>query len=142
MKIAIGSDHGGYLLKEQVKEYLLEKGYDVFDKGCFGLESVDYPVYAKEVAQSVQKNESDYGILICTTGVGMQITANKAKKVRAVIGFNNDVCMMSRKHNNCNVLCLGAKYTDINEAKAYIDIFLSTDFEGGRHERRVNQIEE
>lgn len=141
MKIALGCDHGGYTLKEEVKSFLSDNGYEVIDKGCFNKESVDYPVFAKLVANSVATNEAEYGILICTTGVGMQICANKVKGVRAQIGFNEDVCMMSRKHNNCNVLCLGAKYTSIEEAKKYINIFLASEFEGGRHERRVNQME-
>lgn len=142
MKIAIGSDHGGFLLKEEIKKYLLSNKYEVIDFGCDSLESVDYPVFARKVSESVASKECDYGVLICTTGVGMCISANKIKGVRAVLGMNEDMCQKSREHNNCNVLCLGAKYTDITKAKTYIEIFISTEFAGGRHERRVNMIEQ
>ncbi len=141
IKIAIGSDHGGFLLKEQVKEYLLTK-YHVEDMGCESLDSVDYPIYAHKVAHKVASKKCDYGLLICTTGVGMSIAANKTEGVRAVLATKLDMCKMSREHNNANVLCLGAKYTNIEEAKEYIETFLHSQFSGGRHERRVNLIEE
>lgn len=142
MKLAIGSDHGGYLLKEEIKKYLSMEKIEFVDYGCGSLESVDYPVYAKKVSQAVASKEADYGILICTTGVGMCITSNKTKGARAVLVTNEDMCKFSREHNNSNVLCFGAKYTTIAMAKKYIEIFLNTPFAMGRHERRVNMIEQ
>lgn len=142
MKIAIGSDHGGYLLKEDVKKYLEEKQIETIDLGCNSLESVDYPLYAQKVGKLVSNGEVSVGILVCTTGVGMCIASNKVKGVRAVLVNNEDMCRLSREHNNCNVLCLGSKYTTKAMAEKYIGIFLSTPFAGGRHERRVNMIEQ
>lgn len=141
MRIGIGSDHGGFDLKEQVKEYLKSLNIDVLDYGCFNKESCDYPLYAKEVAEKVADKTLDYGILICTTGIGMSITANRYPGVRAALVSNVDMCKMTRMHNNANVLVMGAKYTTFEDAKSYIDVFLSTEFEGGRHERRINLIE-
>ena len=141
MKIGIGSDHGGFLLKEQVKEYLKSLEYEVLDYGCFSQESCDYPLFAKEVAENVASKKLDYGILICTTGIGMSITANRYPGVRAALVSNEDMCKMTRMHNNANILVMGAKYTTLEDAKRYIDVFFNTEFEGGRHERRVNLIE-
>lgn len=140
MRISIGCDHGGFNLKEQVVKYLQEK-YEVVDYGCYGLDSCDYPVFAKKVADDVSNNKSDFGILICTTGIGMSITANKFKNVRAALVTNLESAHLTRMHNNSNVICLGAKFTPYEEAIAYIDAFLSEQFEGGRHQRRVDQIE-
>lgn len=140
MKICIGSDHGGFLLKEKVRKYF-ESKYEVIDMGCYSEERCDYPVFAKKVASAVQNQECDFGILICTTGIGVSIVANKFKGVRAALVTNEDVASLSRNHNNSNVICLGAKYTSYEDAVKYIDIFLNAKFEGGRHERRVAQIE-
>lgn len=140
MRISIGCDHGGFNLKERVVKYLQEK-YEVVDYGCYGLDSCDYPVFAKKVADDVSNNKSDFGILICTTGIGMSITANKFKNVRAALVTNLESAHLTRMHNNSNVICLGAKFTPYEEAIAYIDAFLSEKFEGGRHQRRVDQIE-
>ena len=141
MRIGIGSDHGGFGLKEQVKEYLKSLNIDVLDCGCFNKDSCDYPLFAKEVAEKVANKNLDYGILICTTGIGMSITANRYSGVRAALVSNVDMCKMTRMHNNANVLVMGAKYTTFDDAKSYIDVFLNTEFEGGRHERRINLIE-
>ena len=141
MKIGIGSDHGGFDLKEQVKEYLKSLNYEVLDCGCFSKDSCDYPLFAKEVAEKVANKNLDYGILICTTGIGMSITANRYPGVRAALVSNEDMCKMTRMHNNANVLVMGAKYTTIEDAKKYVDVFFNTEFEGGRHERRINLIE-
>ena len=141
MNIGIGSDHGGFDLKEQVKEYLKSLGHTVVDCGCFSKESCDYPVFAKKVASGVSSGDYDRGVLICTTGIGMSITANRFNGVRAALVSNEDMCKMTRMHNDANVLVMGAKYTTVEDAKHYVDIFLSTDFEGGRHERRINLIE-
>lgn len=141
MRISIGSDHGGFNLKEQVVKYL-ETKYDVVDYGCQNLDSCDYPVYAKKVASDVSNKQSDFGVLICTTGIGMSITANKFKNVRAALVTNIESAHLTRMHNNSNVICLGAKFTTYDEAISYIEAFLNEKFEGGRHERRVSLIEE
>lgn len=140
MRISIGSDHGGFNLKEQVVKYL-ETKYDVVDYGCQNLDSCDYPVYAKKVASDVSNKQSDFGVLICTTGIGMSITANKFKNVRAALVTNIESAHLTRMHNNSNVICLGAKFTTYDEAISYIEAFLNEKFEGGRHQRRVDQIE-
>jgi len=152
MKIAIGCDHGGFELKDKIVKELekkpeleksnSDKSVDLVDCGCNGLDSVDYPMFAKSVAKKVASGEVDFGILVCTTGVGMCVQANKVKGVRAVLVLNEDMAHMSREHNNCNVLCMGKKYTTIDEAMKYIEIFTSTPFSGGRHERRVNMFEQ
>ncbi|MDD3348834.1 MAG: ribose 5-phosphate isomerase B [Bacilli bacterium] len=142
MTISIGSDHGGYQLKEQLMETLKEKGYKVIDQGCLGLESVDYPFYARRVARDIQNDISTKGILICTTGIGMSITANKFKGIRAALVTNEDAAKLSRQHNDSNIICLGAKYTPYEEAIKYVLIFLGESFLGERHSRRVNMIKE
>ena len=142
MKISIGSDHGGFLLKEEVVKYLKEKGYEVFDRGCGSTESVHYPVYANLVCEDLENQRCNYGILICTTGYGMCMCANKHKGIRAATVRQAEEAMLTRSHNDCNVLCLGAKYTSIIDAKEIIDTFLETPFAGGRHEIRVNMIKD
>ena len=142
MKIAIGCDHGGFELKDKVEKELVAKAYELVDCGCNSVESVDYPVFAKSVAKKVAAGEVDFGVLICTTGVGMCVQANKVKGARAVLALNEDMAQMSREHNNCNVLCMGKKYTTVEQAMKYIEIFTTTEFSGGRHERRVNMFEQ
>ena len=141
MKIGIGSDHGGFELKEQVKAYLTSLNYEVEDLGTSSKDSCDYPVFAHLVASGVANGTFTKGVLICTTGIGMSITANRYEGVRAALVTNEDMCKMTRMHNDANVLVMGAKYTTFEQAKRYIDIFFNTEFEGGRHERRVNLIE-
>lgn len=141
MKISIGSDHGGFSLKQQLISYLQNK-YEIVDHGCYNLDSCDYPVFAKKVAKDVANKESDFGILICTTGIGMSITANKFKGVRAALVTNLESANLTRMHNNSNIICLGAKFTPYEDAVKFVDAFLTQNFEGGRHLRRVNQIEE
>ena len=140
MKISIASDHGGFDLKSQVLEYLKSKNFSVTDEGCFDKSSVNYPDYAKKVCKSILDKKSDMGILICTTGIGISMTANKFEGIRAALCLNEDMAMMTRLHNNANVLCMGAKYTPIELAKKIIDNFFSTEFEGGRHQIRVDNI--
>jgi len=140
MKISIGCDHGGFNLKQQVLNYLQNK-YEVIDYGCHSLESCDYPVFAKKVAEDVSNKISDFGVLICTTGIGMSITANKYKGVRAALVTNEESAHLTRMHNNSNIICMGAKFTSYDEAIKYLDAFLNEQFEGGRHQRRVDQIE-
>lgn len=138
--IAIGCDHGGYRLKEQIKEFLDKKGKEYHDFGCYSEESVDYPVYAEKVAKAIVKGEADSGILVCTTGLGISIAANKVKGIRAAVCTNEYCTEMTRRHNNANILCLGGAVVSEEEALKITEIFLNTDFEGGKHLRRVNQI--
>lgn len=140
MKIAIGSDHGGFALKEKVVQYLKEQGHEVIDCGCYSSDRVDYPLYASKTCKVLQEGKAQYGVLVCTSGIGMSICANKMKGIRAAHVLNLDAAKFSRLHNNANVICLGAKYYDIDEAKEFIDMFLNTQFEGGRHIARVQMI--
>lgn len=141
MKIAIGSDHAGFDLKELIKQHLSEKGFEVLDLGTHTKESVDYPVFGEKVAETVQKKEADFGIVICGTGIGISISANKVKGIRAALCTNEYMARMARKHNDANVLALGARVLGTDLALSIVDTFLSTEFEGGRHERRVHLIE-
>ena len=140
--IVIGSDHGGFKLKEEIKKYLDEKEIKYEDKGCFSEESVDYPNVAKEVSKAISEKKADVGILICRSGIGMSIVANKFKGVRCAVCYNETVAKFSRMHNNANVMALGADYISINDAICILRQFLATEFEGGRHETRVNLISE
>lgn len=142
MKIAIGSDHAGFAMKEQIKQYLASKGIECVDYGTDSEASVDYPVYAKLVANAVANGEFEKGILVCGTGIGMSIAANKINGVRAASIMNEYCAEMSRLHNDLNVLCLGGRVLGIEVAKRITDIFLNTEFEGGKHARRVNMFEE
>ncbi len=140
MKLAIGADHAGYYLKEQVKEFLKSKNIDFKDYGTFKIESCDYPEYAYKVGQAVVNGEADLGILICGTGIGMSITANKIKGIRAALVYDEQTAKLSRQHNDANVLCLGGRLTPEEEAKKIVDVWLNTSFEGGRHEKRIKLI--
>ncbi len=139
--IAIGADHGGYDLKEALKNHLQKRGVSVADFGAPSKESTDYPDFAQAVAHSVALHKAQFGLLICTTGVGMSITANKVPGVRAALVGDEQTATLARQHNNANVLCLAGKHTDPEEARKIIDAFLNARFEGGRHERRVNKME-
>ncbi len=136
--IAIGSDHGGYALKEHIKAYLTSKGITCLDVGCNSPESCDYPVFGKAVGEAVASGKCEKGIVICTTGIGISISANKVKGVRAALCADSFTAEMTRRHNDSNVLALGAGVVGVNLADRIVDVFLSTEFEGGRHERRVN----
>lgn len=138
--IAIGSDHGGYLLKEEIKKHLEEKGYEVKDFGTDSTASCDYPVYAEKVCRAVQSGECEKGILICGTGIGMSMCANKCKGIRAAVCGDHFSAEFTRKHNNANVLCLGARVIGAGVAMQLVDIFLTTEYEGGRHEKRVEMM--
>jgi ribose 5-phosphate isomerase B len=142
MKIAIGSDHAGFSLKEKIKEFLLSKGYEVLDFGTNSTEPTHYPIFAKEVARAVQRKEADFGILICGSGIGMSITANKFKGIRAALCLNEYMARMSRRHNNANVLCLGDRVLGEELALSIVSAWLSEDFEGGRHQKRLELIQE
>ena len=140
-KIAIGCDHGGFNLKNKIIEYLSKKGVEVKDFGTYTIESCDYPVIAKEVAQEVAAGNFDNGILVCGTGLGMSIVANKVKGIRAVTCFDATTARMSKSHNNANILCLGERITGEYLALDIVETWLKTDFEGGRHKRRVDMFE-
>jgi len=139
-KIAIGSDHAGFALKEQLRRHLDAKGISVVDCGTDSDQSTDYPDYALHVAKLVGSNEVDAGVLICGTGIGMSMTANKIRGVRAAVCVTTEMARLSREHNNANILCLGARLTDEEAAFRILETWLNADFLGGRHERRVNKI--
>ena len=142
MKIAIGSDHGGYELKEGVKEYLASKGFDVVDVGTYNKASCDYPEFGIKCAKLVADGVCQFGIVICTTGEGIVMAANKVKGVRAGIAYNVDVARLMREHNDANVIGFGAHYTSLDEAKERIDAFLEAKFADGRHAHRVQMIKD
>lgn len=141
LKIAIGCDHGGYHLKNKIIEYLKMRDIEFEDFGIYEKESSDYPVQAKKVAEEVSKQKFDRGILVCGTGLGMAITANKVKGIRAVVCTDTYSARVSRAHNNANVLCLGERVTGDYLALDVVDMWLKTAFEGGRHKKRVDMIE-
>ena len=138
----IGSDHGGYELKESIKEYLTEEGIQFIDYGTNSLESVDYPDYGRAVAEAVINKEVDKGILICGTGIGISITANRIKGIRCALCTDSYSAKMSRMHNNANILALGGRVLGVGLALDIVKTFLDTEFEGGRHERRINKIDD
>lgn len=139
-KIVIGSDHAGYNLKEEIKKFLVNLGYQTIDVGCDSPESVDYPIYATKVAKKVSSGEFKRGIIICGTGAGMAMTANKTKGIRAVCCNDLYTAIYSRLHNDANILTMGARIIDVNYAKLIVLTWLNTNFEGGRHIRRIEQV--
>jgi ribose 5-phosphate isomerase B len=139
-RIAIGCDHAGFDYKESIKAVLQQNGYTVKDFGTFSLDSVDYPDFVHPLAISIEKKENDFGILICGSANGVAITANKHQQVRAAIAWKNEVAALARQHNNANVLCLPARFISTEEAILFVNAFLNTAFEGGRHEQRVKKI--
>ena len=141
MKLSIGSDHAGFAYKEEIKKYLEKKGHVVIDVGTNSLDSCDYPIFGRAAAELVAKKEVDYGIVVCSSGEGIMMTANKVKGVRCGLAYNDDVARLIRQHNNANMIGFGANFMALEDVLHRIDIFLSTDFEGGRHERRVSEIE-
>lgn len=142
IRIAIGSDHGGFDYKASIIKALQVKGYDVVDMGTYSPESCDYPIIAKKVARAVAKGDFEKGILVCGTGIGMSMAANKVKGIRAAVCGDTFSARATRAHNNANILCLGQRVVGEGLALDIVDIWLTTKFEGGRHERRVNMIEE
>ena len=139
-KVCIASDHAGYKLKENIKDYLICKNISIIDLGPNSNNSVDYPDFAKKVSNRIKLKRSDVGILVCGSGTGMAITANKTKKIRAAVCYNLASTRLSRQHNNANIIALGSRLTRKNTALKLISVFLSTKFEGGRHLRRVKKI--
>jgi ribose 5-phosphate isomerase B len=142
MKLALAADHGGFELKEKIKEYLKDrKDLSVKDLGTHSTDSVDYPLYGKACAEAVVKGEADKGIVFCGTGIGICMAASKVKGIRCALATNVFMAEMSRKHNDANILALGGRVLSFDEAKKIVDIWLSTDFEGGRHQRRIDALE-
>lgn len=140
MKVAIAADHAGFELKEHAKRWLAEHGHDVTDFGTDSTKSVDYPDYAFAASDAVAKGEADAGVLMCATGVGMSMAANKVPGVRAALVCDPRVGALSRAHNNANVLCMGGRFTTPAQADAILEAWFSTGFDGGRHARRVGKI--
>ena len=138
LKIAIGSDHAGFEYKEMLKSFLAS--HEVKDFGTHSPDSVDYPDFAHPVANGVEENEFDFGILVCGSANGVAITANKHQGIRAAICWENEIAALARQHNNANVICIPARFVSTNVAKEMVTTFLSTAFEGGRHQNRVNKI--
>jgi len=141
MKVAIGCDHAGFELKEKVKDLLVSLGHEVLDLGCHSKDSVDYPVYGAKVAQTVAKGEAERGVLICGTGLGMSMVANRVPGIRAALCHELFTARMARLHNDANILVLGGRVIGDILALEMVKVFLETPFEGGRHERRVKMID-
>jgi ribose 5-phosphate isomerase B len=140
MKIAIGSDHAGFELKSKVIDKLHDQGYETKDFGCYGTESVDYPDYAHPVAEGVETKSCDLGIVICGSGNGINMAVNKHQDIRSALCWLPELAELARQHNNANILALPARFIDEGVALDCVDKFLTTEFEGGRHEKRVNKI--
>ncbi|MDJ1471391.1 ribose 5-phosphate isomerase B [Cytophagaceae bacterium DM2B3-1] len=140
MKIAIGGDHAGFTYKEAIKEMLATQGIEVKDFGPYSTSSVDYPDFVHPLATAVENKEFDFGILVCGSGNGVAITANKHQGIRAALCWNTELAGLARQHNNANILCLPERFISVDEAKACVNIFLTAAFEGGRHQNRVDKI--
>ena len=139
-KICIASDHAGYDLKERIKEYIIKKNVPIIDLGPFSSNSVDYPDFAKKVSKRLLLKKSDGGILVCGSGTGMAMTANKFKGIRAAQCYNKKSTVLCRRHNNANIICLGSRMIKNKEAFNFINLFFQTKFDGGRHTKRINKI--
>lgn len=138
--VAMGADHAGFEYKESIKSWLEENGFHVKDFGTYSADSADYADFAHPVAKEVANEDASFGILICGSANGVAMTANKHQQIRAGLCWEPEVAKLVRQHNNANVICIPARFTDIKTAVEMVDIFMSTQFEGGRHERRVNKI--
>ena len=139
-KVSLASDHDGFNLKEKIKKFLIKKKIKVIDLGPKNNKSVDYPEYAKKVARNVSSKKSNMGILVCGSGTGMAMSANKFKKIRAAVCYNKASTRLSRQHNNANIMALGSRLTKRSDVMKLVNVFLNTKFEGGRHLRRVNKV--
>lgn len=142
MKIAVGSDHGGLEYKNAIKEHLEKQGHEVIDVGTYTKDSCHYPIYGAEVARKVASKECNFGVVVCTSGEGISMAANKIKGVRCGIAYNDEVARLMRQHNDANVISFGQKFMELDDVLRRVDIFLSTEFEGGRHQTRVDLISE
>ncbi len=141
MRISIASDHAAYNQKQEIIKYLLDKKIEILDLGTDSTESVDYPIFGQRVAKSILENKVDKGIVICGTGIGISIAANRYKNIRATLCNTVEHAEMARKHNDSNVLALGGRTTSLNDLKSIVGVWLTTDFEGGRHQSRIDLIE-
>ena len=140
MKIAVGSDHGGLEYKNAIKEHLEKQGHEVIDVGTYTKDSCHYPLFGAEVAKKVASKECKFGVVVCTSGEGISMAANKIKGVRCGIAYNDDVARLMRQHNDANVISFGQAFMNLDDVLRRVDIFLSTEFEGGRHQTRVDLI--
>lgn len=140
MNIVVGADHGGYILKNMIARWLEEQGHSVMDVGCNSADSVDYPDYALKAVDEIIKGSADYGILVCGTGIGMSIAANRNYGIRAANCFDENTAALSREHNNANILCLGARVLDPETALKMVKIWIETEFGGGRHQTRIEKF--
>ena len=140
LRIGLASDHAGYALKEKIADYLHQRGADVTDYGTHSTDSCDYPDFAHPMAAAVEEGKHDCGIAVCSTGNGITMTCNHHRGIRAALCWDEPLARLARQHNNANILGLPANYIDLDKALALVDIFLTTDFEGGRHQRRVDKI--
>ena len=141
LKIAVASDHGGFALKEKVKEHLVQRGFDVDDLGTHSEDSVDYPSYGKACGEAVASGKADLGVVVCGTGIGISIAANKVKGVRCGLCTSVEMAHLTKQHNNANILALGGRTTEPELALKIVDEWLDTEFEGGRHQRRVDMLD-
>ncbi|MDD6814833.1 MAG: ribose 5-phosphate isomerase B [Firmicutes bacterium] len=142
MKIAVASDHGGFALKEEVKKHLMERGLEVLDLGTHSEESVDYPVYGRACGEAVVSGTADLGIVVCGTGIGISIAANKVKGIRCGLCTSVEMARLTKQHNNANILALGGRTTETSLAMEIVDAWLDTEFEGGRHQRRIDLLDQ
>ena len=142
MKIAVASDHGGFALKEKVKEHLIERGFDIEDLGTHSEESVDYPVYGKACGEAVASGKADLGVVVCGSGIGISIAANQVKGIRCGLCTSVEMAHLTKQHNNANILALGGRTTEPELALKIVDEWLDTEFEGGRHQRRVDMLDQ
>jgi len=140
MKISLGCDHGGYALKEHIKAYLESKGHEVVDCGTYSTDSCDYPIFGEAAARKVQSGECERGIVICTTGIGISIAANKVRGIRCALCSDPLSAEMTRRHNNANALCLGGRVVGAGLGCQIVDAFLNAEFEGGRHQMRIDKM--
>ncbi len=140
MKIAIGNDHAGTIYKEEIIKEFTKKGYIFVNFGTNTTISIDYPDFIHPVAKAVENNEVDFGIIICGSGNGAQMTANKHQKIRAALCWNNELVQLARQHNDANILSIPARFVSLQQALGFVEIFLTTEFEGGRHQTRVDKI--
>ena len=142
MKIAVAGDHGGFELKEKVKEHLIKRGFDVEDLGTHSEASVDYPTYGKACGEAVASGKADLGVVVCGTGIGISIAANKVKGIRCGLCTSVEMAHLTKQHNNANILALGGRTTEPELAVKIVDEWLDTEFEGGRHQRRVDMLDQ
>ena len=140
MKIGLACDHAGFKYKEKLKKYLINNNNDIKDFGCYSLDSVDYPDFAHKLAKSIEKGENKLGIQFCGTGNGINMSTNKHQGIRAALCWNTHIAEQARLHNNANILTMPARHLEWEEIKSIVDIFLDTNFEGGRHQKRVEKI--